>query len=57
MDKQYGQNTQSVVTPLAVISLFEHAYMGTEKYGATGREEYVRDWLKHLDWEKIKNQL
>lgn len=39
------------VTPLACVSLFEHAYIAD--YGVNGREQYVRDWLKYVDWESI----
>ncbi|OCF38833.1 hypothetical protein I317_07375 [Kwoniella heveanensis CBS 569] len=39
-------------TPLAVLNLFEHAYIG-EKYGVWGKREYARDWWKNLDWNKV----
>ncbi|WVQ96186.1 hypothetical protein IAU59_003289 [Kwoniella sp. CBS 9459] len=38
--------------PLAVLNLFEHAYIG-EKYGVWGKREYARDWWKNLDWNKV----
>ena len=40
------------VTPLACVSLFEHVYM--PKYGVNGKEQYVRDWIKFLDWKSIE---
>lgn len=40
------------VTPLACVSLFEHVYL--PKYGVNGKEAYVRDWFKHLDWRSIE---
>jgi superoxide dismutase len=40
------------VTPLACVSLFEHVYM--PKYGVNGKEDYVRDWIKFLDWKSIE---
>jgi Fe-Mn family superoxide dismutase len=43
--------------PLAVLSLFEHAYVGAEKYGVNGRAEYARDWWNALDWNKIQNRI
>lgn len=40
------------VTPLAVLNLFELAYLG-DKYGVFAREQYARDWFKSLDWDKV----
>jgi superoxide dismutase len=40
------------VTPLACVSLFEHVYL--PKYGVNGKEDYVRDWIRHLDWRSIE---
>ncbi|TXT13301.1 hypothetical protein VHUM_00668 [Vanrija humicola] len=40
------------VTPLAVLNLFELAYLG-DKYGVFAREQYARDWFKTLDWDKV----
>jgi Fe-Mn family superoxide dismutase len=39
------------IHPLACVSLHEHVYM--PKYGVNGKEEYVRDWLKYVDWNTI----
>jgi superoxide dismutase len=40
------------ITPLACVSLFEHVYL--PKYGVNGKEDYVRDWIRHLDWRAIE---
>ena len=40
------------ITPLACVSLFEHVYL--PKYGVNGKEDYVRDWIRHLDWKSIE---
>ena len=41
--------------PLAVLNLFEHAYVG-EKYGVWDRGRYARDWWKRLDWNKVQRR-
>ena len=41
--------------PLAVLNLFEHAYLG-KKYGVWGRREYARDWWRTLDWSKVQKR-
>lgn len=45
----------SEATPLAVLNLFEHAYLG-ERYGVFGRSQYARDWFKALDWDKVSKR-
>ncbi|ORY34929.1 hypothetical protein BCR39DRAFT_515659 [Naematelia encephala] len=47
-----SQSSTSYPAPLAVLSLFEHAYIG-DKYGVWGRKEYARNWWKNLDWKKV----
>jgi Fe-Mn family superoxide dismutase len=51
-----GRQESHAIKPLAVLSLFEHAYVG-EKYGVWGREQYAADWFKSLDWKKLENEL
>jgi Fe-Mn family superoxide dismutase len=41
--------------PLAVLNLFEHAYIG-EKYGVWSRGEYARDWFKALNWNTVQKR-
>lgn len=48
---QRSRNTAEA-TPLAVLNLFEHAYLG-DKYGVFSRSDYARDWFKTLDWDKV----
>ena len=50
-------STAGLPQPLAVLSLFEHAYVGAPQYGVNGRAEYARDWWKSLDWNKIQNRV
>ncbi|KAL1408301.1 hypothetical protein Q8F55_005107 [Vanrija albida] len=50
---RYARKKSSAqVTPLAVLNLFELAYLG-DKYGVFAREQYARDWFKSLDWDKV----
>jgi len=51
-----GRHESHAIKPLAVLSLFEHAYVG-EKYGVWGREQYAADWFKSLDWNRLENEL
>lgn len=46
-------NAPSEVVPLAVLSLFEHAYLG-DKYGVASRKQYALDWFKALNWDKVQ---
>lgn len=48
-------NSSGFPAPLAVLNLFEHAYIG-EKYGVWGRREYARDWWRSLDWAKVQRR-
>jgi Fe-Mn family superoxide dismutase len=41
--------------PVAVLSLYEHAYVG-EKYGVWGRGQYAKDWFRRLNWEKVQQR-
>ncbi|KAK4684209.1 superoxide dismutase, Fe-Mn family, partial [Tremellales sp. Uapishka_1] len=40
-------------TPLAVLNLYEHAYL-SDKYDVWGKKAYTRDWWRSLDWTKIE---
>lgn len=51
----WQQGSAAEVTPLAVLNLFEHAYLG-DKYGVFSRSEYARDWFKTLDWDKVSKR-
>jgi Fe-Mn family superoxide dismutase len=50
------------IKPLAVISLFEHAYLarqhgqGEAPLGVWGKEQWVRDWFKLVDWAQVKGR-
>ncbi|ORX37952.1 hypothetical protein BD324DRAFT_623938 [Kockovaella imperatae] len=50
-----GVDYTSFPAPLAVLNLFEHAYLGN-KYGVWSRAAYARDWWKTLDWNKIQQR-
>jgi superoxide dismutase len=41
-------------TPLAVLNMFESAYLGD--YGVWDRGLYARDWFKRLDWGKVEKR-
>ena len=47
-----SSNSQTKVTPLAVLNLYETAWLG-EKYGVWGKREYARDWFGTLDWNRL----
>ncbi|WRT69471.1 uncharacterized protein IL334_006457 [Kwoniella shivajii] len=42
-------------SPLAVLNLYEHAYLG-QKYGVWGKQQYAKDWWKNLDWKKVQKR-
>ncbi|WVQ66495.1 uncharacterized protein L199_004676 [Kwoniella botswanensis] len=42
-------------TPLAVLNLYEHAYL-SNKYGVWSKKDYVNDWWKNLDWRKVQKR-
>jgi Fe-Mn family superoxide dismutase len=44
--------TSGYPAPLAVLNLYEHAYLGSQ-YNVWGRKKYAANWWKHLDWNKI----
>ncbi|KAJ9100639.1 hypothetical protein QFC21_003683 [Naganishia friedmannii] len=50
------------IKPLAVINLFEHAYLarhtGTAEGGLDvwGKEQWVRDWFRMVDWAQVKSR-
>ncbi|BEJ14196.1 hypothetical protein CspHIS471_0313700 [Cutaneotrichosporon sp. HIS471] len=50
-----GRRAGGEATPLAVLNLFEHAYLG-DKYGVLLRGEYARDWFRSLDWDKVSKR-
>lgn len=50
-----GRRAGTEVTPLAVLNLFEHAYLG-DKYGVFSRGDYARDWFRTLDWDKVSKR-
>jgi Fe-Mn family superoxide dismutase len=50
-----GRRAGSEATPLAVLNLFEHAYLG-DKYGVFSRGQYARDWFRSLDWDKVSKR-
>ncbi|CAK9780365.1 hypothetical protein CC85DRAFT_287896 [Cutaneotrichosporon oleaginosum] len=50
-----GRRAGSEATPLAVLNLFEHAYLG-DKYGVFSRGQYARDWFRTLDWDKVSKR-
>ncbi|WVO23248.1 uncharacterized protein IAS62_004595 [Cryptococcus decagattii] len=41
--------------PLAVLNLFELAWLG-DKYGVWAKRQYVRDWIKSVDWKKVEER-
>lgn len=41
--------------PIAVLSLFEHAYLN-EKYGVWGRGQYAKDWYRSLNWDRVQKR-
>ncbi|EIW71723.1 hypothetical protein TREMEDRAFT_67928 [Tremella mesenterica DSM 1558] len=49
---RYGVSNDLSVSPLAVLNMFEHAYLG-DKYGVWDRGRYARDWWRSIDWEKV----
>lgn len=51
------------IKPLAVINLFEHAYLarkqpqgGEAGLDVWGKEQWVRDWFKLVDWAQVKGR-
>ncbi|GMK53439.1 hypothetical protein CspeluHIS016_0100250 [Cutaneotrichosporon spelunceum] len=50
-----GRRSGGEATPLAVLNLFEHAYLG-DKYGVLSRSQYARDWFRSLDWDKVSKR-
>ncbi|WVR08256.1 hypothetical protein IAU60_005303 [Kwoniella sp. DSM 27419] len=42
-------------SPLAVLNLYEHAYLGP-KYGVWDKTKYAQDWWKRLDWAKVEKR-
>ena len=50
-----GSEAEKAVVPLAVLNLYEHAYLGS-KYGVWGRGAYARDWWRSLDWRKVEER-
>ncbi|KAJ9127129.1 hypothetical protein QFC24_001365 [Naganishia onofrii] len=51
------------IKPLAVINMFEHAYLARGGNANTegglnvwGREQWVRDWFKMVDWAQVKSR-
>ncbi|WWC65645.1 uncharacterized protein I303_108266 [Kwoniella dejecticola CBS 10117] len=42
-------------SPLAVLNLHEHAYLGG-KYGVWDKKQYASDWWKSLDWRKVQKR-
>lgn len=48
------------IKPLAVINLFEHAYLarkaGDAGLDVWGKEQWVRDWFKLVDWAQVKGR-
>lgn len=43
------------IVPLACLSLQEHAYM--VDHGVWGKQEYVKAWLRAVDWEVIESRM
>ncbi len=48
--------SEAKIKPLACVSLFEHVYMPSRRYGVIGREQYVRDWFRSLDWRQVESE-
>ncbi|KAJ9095383.1 hypothetical protein QFC19_007628 [Naganishia cerealis] len=49
------------IKPLAVINLFEHAYLARHQSAeggldVWGKEQWVRDWFKMVDWAQVKSR-
>ncbi|KAI5453430.1 hypothetical protein NCC49_005909 [Naganishia albida] len=48
------------IKPLAVINLFEHAYLarkaGDAGLDVWGKEQWVRDWFKLVDWAQVQGR-
>lgn len=49
------------IKPLAVINLFEHAYLARKQgqdgaLDVWGKEQWVRDWFKLVDWAQVKGR-
>ena len=53
--RQLARDSAPLPAPLAVLNLFEHAYLG-EKYGVWDRKQYAKDWWKQLDWNKVQRR-
>jgi Fe-Mn family superoxide dismutase len=56
-----GDSDYQPIKPLAVINLFEHAYLARKQgeNGALdvwGKEQWVRDWFKLVDWAQVKGR-
>jgi Fe-Mn family superoxide dismutase len=39
--------------PIMCLKVWEHQYM--PDYGITGKEAYVHNWWKHIDWDEVQN--
>ncbi|WVW86670.1 hypothetical protein I302_108724 [Kwoniella bestiolae CBS 10118] len=50
-----NSNRLQYPTPLAVLNLYEHAYL-SDKYGVWSKKEYVNDWWKNVDWRKVQKR-
>ncbi|CAD6586831.1 MAG: hypothetical protein TREMPRED_004565 [Tremellales sp. Tagirdzhanova-0007] len=55
VSRSTARETAGYPAPLAVLNLFEHAYLG-KKYGVWGRRQYARDWWRTLNWDKVQNR-
>lgn len=38
-----------------MLNLFELAWLG-DKYGVWAKRQYVRDWIKSVDWKKVEER-
>jgi Fe-Mn family superoxide dismutase len=45
-------DSTSKITPLAVLNLYELAWLG-EKYGVWDKRNYAKDWFRKLDWSRL----
>lgn len=48
----YSTSRNSDPVPLAVLNLYDLAYMG-DKYGVWDKKQYAADWWRSLNWQEI----
>ncbi|CCG82114.1 Superoxide dismutase [Taphrina deformans PYCC 5710] len=43
------------LTPVACLSLWQHSFL--PDYGVAGKAQYVRQWFRTVDWEKVQGRM